>query len=126
MSWLKDCEICNTGLCKTVDAKKESGLSERAACREMSGESEGLYSEDAILNRYRYHTGKKKVYHFDTDKKRPEWVINTMICFCEYVNLKREEVGNWRDAFRIVSEESYLNIRTLLDWHTEVFGEVWI
>jgi len=58
MNWIKNCEICNTGLCKTVDERKEKGQSERAACRDMSGESEGLYSEDAILHRYRYHTGK--------------------------------------------------------------------
>ena len=60
MSWLKDCEICNTGLCKAVDERKEKGMSERAACRDMSGESEGLYSEDAIYSRYRYYTGKIK------------------------------------------------------------------
>lgn len=60
MAWLKDCEICNTGLCKAVDERKERGLSERAACQEMSEESKGLYSEDAILSRYRYYTGKTK------------------------------------------------------------------
>jgi len=59
MSWLKDCEICNTGLCKTVDEYKDQGLSENAACKKMSGESGGLYSKEAIRNRYRWHTGKK-------------------------------------------------------------------
>lgn len=61
MAWLKDCEICNSGLCKAVDERKEQGLTEHAACKEMSEESEGLYSTDAILGRYRYYTGKTKV-----------------------------------------------------------------
>lgn len=60
MNWLKDCEICNVGLCKAVVERKEQGMSERAACRDMSEESEGLYSEDAIYSRYRYYTGKLK------------------------------------------------------------------
>lgn len=59
-NWLKDCEICNAGLCDAVAEKKEGGLSERAACREMSDESEGLYSAKDLRGRYRYHTAKDK------------------------------------------------------------------
>jgi len=174
----KDCEICNTGLCKAVDARKEGGLSERATCREMSDESEGLYSENAILNRYRYHTGKKKVCQSDTptfnelkkefeEVKRLEpliekenvtleelnklinkaakvqnrlaehrirlerdlgkdltWVTNTELCFCGAVNLAREDLGNWRDAFRAVSKEGRIPIKNLLEWHIKHYGVV--
>jgi hypothetical protein len=59
--WLKDCEICNVGLCSEVNSRKENGLTEHKACVQMSEESEGLYSAAAIRNRYQYHTGKKKV-----------------------------------------------------------------
>jgi hypothetical protein len=58
--WLKDCEVCNAGLCATVDRLKGDGKSEREAARSMSEESAGLYSAEAILHRYRYHTGKVK------------------------------------------------------------------
>jgi hypothetical protein len=57
--WLKDCEICNVGLCNTVNDLKKQGLSENAACQQLSEESEGLYSKETIRNRYRWHTGKK-------------------------------------------------------------------
>lgn len=60
MNWLKDCEICNVGLCKTVDEMKRQGLSENAASKQMSEESEGLYSKEAIKARYRHHTGRAK------------------------------------------------------------------
>ncbi len=73
MTWLKDCEICNVGLCKTVDEFKEQGLSENAACKQMSDDSEGLYSKEAIKARYRHHTGKvkRKVCESHTPTKRP-------------------------------------------------------
>jgi len=58
--WLKDCLICNTGLCKTVDGLKDQGLSENAACNQMSEESDGLYSKEAIRGRYRLHTGRRE------------------------------------------------------------------
>ena len=60
MAWLKDCLICNTGLCKAVDELKAQGLSENAACKQMSQKSDGLYSGEAIKGRYRHHTGKVK------------------------------------------------------------------
>jgi hypothetical protein len=60
MAWLENCLICNSGLCVEVDKRKERGLSERAACKELSEESDGFYSEDAILSRYRYYTNKTK------------------------------------------------------------------
>jgi hypothetical protein len=70
--WLKDCEICNAGLCKTVDALKEQGLSENASCKQMSEESEGLYSRNAIRSRYQWHTGKIKRL---ADNQQPDEII---------------------------------------------------
>ncbi len=70
MSWLKDCEICNTGLCKTVDELKVSGMSENSACKQMSDESKGLYSKEAIRGRYLWHTGKVK--RKVVDSQQPE------------------------------------------------------
>lgn len=58
--WLKDCLICNAGLCKTVDKLKAQGLSENKACEQMSEESDGLYSQEAIRSRYRLHTGRRE------------------------------------------------------------------
>jgi hypothetical protein len=60
MAWLENCLICNSGLCVEIDKRKQDGLTERAACKELSAESQGLYSEEALLSRYRYHTGKVK------------------------------------------------------------------
>ncbi|MCK4825457.1 hypothetical protein KA005_57445 [bacterium] len=70
ISWLKDCEICNAGLCKKVDYHKEKGSSIWAICKLMSNESNGLYSRKQIMDRYRYHTGKdKKISEIPKPKK---------------------------------------------------------
>ncbi len=76
MSWLKDGEVCNSGLCKAVDVRKEKGLSENAVCNEMSEESNGLYSGKQILDRYRYHTGKdKKVSEIPKEKATDDEIL---------------------------------------------------
>ncbi len=74
ISWLKDCEICNTGLCSTVNNLKEKGLTEHAACKQLSEESEGLYSTEAIRGRYQWHTGKvkKKVKKKVVENQQPK------------------------------------------------------
>jgi len=60
MAWIENCLICNSGLCVEVDKRKQDGLTELAACKELSEESQGLYSAKQILDRYRYHTSKDK------------------------------------------------------------------
>jgi hypothetical protein len=60
MGWLKDCAICNEGLCSTVDELKDQGLSENKIFKRMSDESEGVYSEGAIRQRYKYYKGGEK------------------------------------------------------------------
>ncbi len=72
--WLEGCEICNVGLVSEVNKLKESGISERAACRVLSKTAEEkfktpMWSEKVILDRYRYHIGfdkKKPVSEFPT------------------------------------------------------------
>ena len=58
-SWLKDCEICNVGLCKRIDGLKDDGKTIREAARIMESESEGLWEADKIRDRYRYYKGGK-------------------------------------------------------------------
>ncbi len=76
ISWLKDCEICNAGLCKTVNELKDQGLTENAACKQMSNESEGLYSTEAIRGRYLWHTGKVKRKVVDSQQSREKRETN--------------------------------------------------
>ncbi len=56
VKWLKDCEICNTGLCKQMAEHKEVGKTEREAARMMEEECDGLWSAKNIRDRYRYYT----------------------------------------------------------------------
>ncbi len=56
VEWLKDCEICNVGLCKRLTELTDGGLSARAASREMTEDCEGLWTPDQILARYKYYT----------------------------------------------------------------------
>jgi len=95
MDWLKDCEICNAGLCKAVDERKGKGMSERAACRDMSKESDGLWSENQILNRYRYHTNKKSVCQIDTERDCGVCEIHT-----EELTLTEDEILKAADKIR--------------------------
>jgi hypothetical protein len=80
--WLKDCEICNVGLCKRMTEltapieKGGKGLSEREAARIMESEAadqigEKVWSAKHIQARYRYHTGKDKIVrNSDTQTQR--------------------------------------------------------
>ena len=54
--WLKDCEICNVGLCSYIDELTEKkGLSVNAAAKKMAEEADGLYSKEVIRQRYNYY-----------------------------------------------------------------------
>ncbi len=55
LRWLKDCEICNTGLCSQFQEYVEQGMSERAAARQMEKDCGNLWSADKIYGRYRYY-----------------------------------------------------------------------
>ncbi|MEE8399997.1 MAG: hypothetical protein V3S89_13385 [Desulfobacterales bacterium] len=58
--WLKDCEICNTGLCNRMDdLVKDGARSVREASRMMSEESGNVWNDNEIRHRYRYYKGTK-------------------------------------------------------------------
>ena len=64
-AWLKDCEICNVGLCKRMDEliADGKGLSQREAAKELEGEAqrtigEKVWTAEVIRHRYIYHTAK--------------------------------------------------------------------
>jgi hypothetical protein len=74
--WLKDCLICNAGLCTRVKELLSEGKTERQASREMEQEQgESVYSAEAILQRYRYHTSKKGSCQSDTQKRQPKLIL---------------------------------------------------
>lgn len=54
-SWIKDCNMCNAGVCKEIIKLKEQGLSERAASRQMEQECDGDFKANTILSRFKYH-----------------------------------------------------------------------
>jgi hypothetical protein len=75
VNWLKECDICNVGLCKRLDelvspvSAGGQGLSEREAARVMEKEAEEqigkkVWTAGQIRRRYVYHTGK-----WESDKK---------------------------------------------------------
>ena len=90
VSWLKECEICNAGLCSTVDTLiKEDGMGLREASRELARQAEehfkkegasieDSFSADAILSRYRWHTNriKRKVCDNHTEDPTDSTVID--------------------------------------------------
>lgn len=74
--WLKECEICNAGLCAEVDRLKESGLTENAACKQLVEQQEQIlgeviYSQSSIRNRYQWHRGKKVAQNEQALKASP-------------------------------------------------------
>ena len=84
-TWLKDCEICNIGLCNEMDRLiDEKGISMREASRDLSRQAhkhfvdEGVdlengFSPDTILSRYRYHTARiNRACESHTEKKSIE------------------------------------------------------
>ena len=77
VKWLKDCEICNTGLITVMDdlLEKTPKLTVNKAAKLVADEGNekvgmNLYSAEAIRNRYRLHKGLRdphpeKVGHGD-------------------------------------------------------------
>lgn len=73
INWLKDCELCNNGVCKRIDDLKESGLSERAAAKQMEQDCDGLRDASKIRDRYRYY---KKGHSGGNPPKHPTLDLN--------------------------------------------------
>jgi len=74
LAYLKDCEICNVGLCKRGAELLDSGMTLNKAAKIISVEITNdlghyLYSPSAIRNRIQLHTGKKDPHKAAKDKK---------------------------------------------------------
>jgi N6-adenosine-specific RNA methylase IME4 len=64
--WLKDCEICNAGLCAEMDNYIACGMSVNKAAKQLEKDQKKkigtkLYSAATIRNRYNYYKGGEKV-----------------------------------------------------------------
>jgi hypothetical protein len=73
MAWLQGCEVCSAGLVAEMDDQIAKGYSQRGAAgvlEEQQKEKLGyvVYSGESILQRYRYHSGKKGACQIDTQE----------------------------------------------------------
>jgi N6-adenosine-specific RNA methylase IME4 len=65
IEWIKNCEICNVGVCKRVDAQKHEVGGAKAVCKIMEAEPENnpngepIWTWNHIYQRYRYYKGLK-------------------------------------------------------------------
>jgi hypothetical protein len=82
--WLKECEICNAGLCKEMDRLlAESTISEHAAAKQLALEAKEmlgfpLYSGPQLRDRYRYYKGKKKKLKVYSSKDFTQEELNSI------------------------------------------------
>jgi hypothetical protein len=121
-TWLKNCEICNTGLCSHLDELKAKGMSEREAARKMSVESDGIYSEEHIRKRYRYHTGRDKKLGeilpskaLPTDEDARDILRQFMIARKWHLSEHLSE----DDVLQMVSKNTGRSVGTLREWNEE-------
>ncbi len=49
VQWIKDCELCNDGVCNTIAEYTSDGITVRAAVRKMSEECDGEFTEEQTL-----------------------------------------------------------------------------
>ena len=49
VQWIKDCELCNDGVCNTIAEYTSDGMTVRAAARKMSEECDGEFTEEQTL-----------------------------------------------------------------------------
>ena len=84
LRWLKDCEICNAGLCsqmKTIIDNQEIGEHNAATVlAEMVAKQEGhpVYTAKQLLDRYRYYTNKDKRKKVSEIPK----LFSSCLCWC--------------------------------------------
>ena len=103
MTWLKDCAICNEGLCSTVDELKKKGLSEKKIFKQMSDESEGDYTEGAIRQRYKYYKGGERTSppkEKRTDAEKIKIISDDFKASFEdfYKRIEIEKNNKWKDT----------------------------
>lgn len=131
LKWLKDCELCNVGVCNTIDDYQAQGLSIRAAAEKMEQECEGLWSASKIRDRYRYykqgHSGGGNPPSPDNrsilEWSQQEWDLASENMTCqekwklvmrslswagEYNNIshtQHEDCANWMKSAAILADE---------------------
>jgi hypothetical protein len=110
--WLKECEICNAGLCAEIDRLKEQGLTERQACRRLVFEQEAelgevIYSHAAIRSRYRKHSGKEKELDRNGPPKKPEMDIEQAPSLLETLKGYSNEIIQMEKHLRSVPESEW-------------------
>ncbi len=95
--WIKDCKLCNDGICIKVESLKGEGHNEWKSCNIMHEEAAKEYPELAeefsarrILDRYRYHMGlgNSKKWHSILNSNSPHWWTPK-----EYIDSVREVMG---------------------------------
>jgi len=83
--FLKDCEICNAGLCKEMDRRLSSGgSSERTVAQELALVAEKelgypLYSGKQLRDRYRYHKNKDKKGRVYSSKNNSQEQLQSLV-----------------------------------------------
>lgn len=102
-AWLKDCELCNAGVCKRIDELKDQGLSERAASRKMENDCDGLWSADKIHGRYRYY---KKGHTGSVGK--PHKLENQLLEQVSYINRESAAINKALEA--AVTKSDFWNV----------------
>jgi hypothetical protein len=107
--WLKDCEICNAGLCSEMDKLTgEHNLSQRTAAAQLAKVVEDrlgypLYSADTLRKRYQRHTnklGRNVPPAKKTSSPRSKTPVNLVERIQKKEKLKKSpEIGQWLRGF---------------------------
>lgn len=120
--WLKECEVCSSGLCQAMASTMEKQkISENSAAKVLARVVENqlghpLYTAKQLLDRYRYHTGKdKKVSEIPKDKgkqREPQTKLvrdrKSQAPFKHPRGLNNQQLGNVLEQLRVAAEP-YLN-----------------
>ncbi len=120
--WLKDCEICNTGLCSRMDDLLNDGTrSVREASRIMSEESGNVWNDNEIRHRYRYYKGPK----VKTGRKPPspsKEIISRhfQVAFDKLLSeIRQAKSGGWKTTSKSSALKQIRNLRKAITSETD-------
>lgn len=124
--WLKDCEICNTGLCSRMDDLVENGaMSVREASRIMSEEAGNVWNDNEIRHRYRYYKGTK----VKTGRKPPTLSKDTISRNFQLAldmllsEIHRAKSGGWKTTSKSSALRQISNLRKAIMSETDDKGD---